>query len=207
MIDSHCHLAGAEFAADLDAVVARAREAGLVRCLVILARRRRRGVRPGGARDGGLAGRAVRDRRPSAPGAQVCRQPGGRRRADRQSAATLLPAACAIGEIGLDYHYDFSPRDVQQAVFRAQLRLARDRAACRSSFTRAKPKTTRCASSTRNRSGRLRGVFHCFSGDAAAARRARWRPASIVSIPGHRDVSEGRRSCATRRATCRATAC
>jgi TatD DNase family protein len=34
------------------------------------------------------------------------------------------PYARAVGEIGLDYHYDFSPREVQQAVFRAQVRLA-----------------------------------------------------------------------------------
>ena len=41
-----------------------------------------------------------------------------------QIAAT--PSARAVGEIGLDYHYDFSPRDVQHEVFRAQVRLARE---------------------------------------------------------------------------------
>lgn len=36
------------------------------------------------------------------------------------------PRVCAIGEVGLDYHYDFSPRDVQRAVFRRQIRLAHE---------------------------------------------------------------------------------
>ena len=39
---------------------------------------------------------------------------------------TRTPQARAVGEIGLDYHYDYSPRDVQRAVFRAQVRLARE---------------------------------------------------------------------------------
>ena len=66
-----------------------------------------------------VAGDAVRDRRASAPGARV----RGRSRAGRgggppQFAAT--PSARAVGEIGLDYHYDYSPRDVQHAVFRSR---------------------------------------------------------------------------------------
>ena len=44
-----------------------------------------------------------------------------------RAALDATPSARAVGEIGLDYHYDFSPRDVQQRVFRAQLRLARER--------------------------------------------------------------------------------
>ena len=43
------------------------------------------------------------------------------------SAAGQPPRGAGCGEIGLDYHYDFSPREVQQAVFRAQLRVARER--------------------------------------------------------------------------------
>src|SRR5690606_18516449 len=125
MVDSHCHLAGTEFAEDLDAVIARAREAGLVRCLVILA-----------ADDDAEFGQVPRISVWPAVRYAVGVHPHQAREfaSDPEAAATLagrrldaLPAACAVGEIGLDYHYDFSPRDVQQAVFRAQLRLARER--------------------------------------------------------------------------------
>ena len=79
-----------------------------------------------------------------------------------------LPEARAVGEIGLDYHYDFSPRDVQQAVFRAQMQLARERDLPVVIHTReAEDDTLRILGE--ERAGRLRGVFHCFTGDPAAA--------------------------------------
>ena len=84
-----------------------------------------------------------------------------------QFAAT--PSARAVGEIGLDYHYDFSPRDVQQEVFRAQVRLARELRG-RSSFTRARPTRTRSRSCARRAAETVRGVLHCFTGTPALAR-------------------------------------
>jgi TatD DNase family protein len=181
MIDSHCHIAGEEFAEDLDAVVARAREAGVEAALVILA-----------AEDEIEIAQAAR-----VLGAwPTCRFAVGVHphhahlfAADPEEAARLvgrrldaLPAARAVGEVGLDYHYDFSPREVQQAVFRAQLRVARDRDLPVVVHTReAEQDTLRIL----GEGGGVdtRGVFHCFSGDVAAAERA-LASGYYVSIPG-----------------------
>ena len=181
MIDSHCHLAGTEFTADLDAVVARAREAGLVRCLVILA-----------ADEDQEFEQADRVSRawPEARYAIGVHPHNAHKFADSPEAAAgltanrieMTPSACAIGEIGLDYHYDVSPRDVQHAVFRAQLQLARSRGLPVVIHTReAEEDTLRLI--TEESQGTLRGVFHCFSGDADAARRA-LGTGFHVSIPG-----------------------
>jgi TatD DNase family protein len=77
--------------------------------------------------------------------------------------------ACAIGEIGLDYHYDFAPPDVQQDVFAAQLDLARDLDLPIVIHTREATDDTFAL--LRNAPG-IRGVFHCFTGDVPMARRA-----------------------------------
>ena len=93
-----------------------------------------------------------------------------------------LPAARAIGEIGLDYHYDFSPRDVQHEVFRVQIRLALERDLPIVIHTReAEDDTLRIIGEEGQ--GRLRGVFHCFTGDQAAADRA-LATGFFLSIPG-----------------------
>ena len=86
----------------------------------------------------------------------------------RRSSAS---GACAIGEIGLDYHYDFSPREVQQDVFRAQIRLARQRDLPIIIHTREATDDT-FAILEEEGGAAIRGVFHCFTGDVAMAQRA-----------------------------------
>ena len=167
-VDSHCHLAGAEFAGDLDAVVDRARAAGLTAALVILAAdeaaeltqakaveqvwpsvRFSIGVHPH------AAGKYAQD--PLAAAADV------------DWAIAAQPLTRAVGEIGLDYHYDFSPRDVQQAVFREQIRLAARLSLPIIIHTReATDDTFRILEEEQA----ARGVFHCFTGDGTMARRA-----------------------------------
>ncbi len=79
------------------------------------------------------------------------------------------PLTRGLGEIGLDYHYDFSPRDVQQAVFREQIRLASARRLPIVIHTReAEDDTFRILAEEQPAAG----VFHCFTGDRAMAQRA-----------------------------------
>jgi TatD DNase family protein len=181
VIDSHCHLAGKEFARDLDEVISRARAAGLVRCLVIL-----------DAEDDAEFGQAERV---SALWPEVKYSVGvhphhAKHFADHpQRAAELtarrfdaLPGAVAIGEIGLDYHYDFAPRAVQHAVFRAQLQFARSRGRPVVIHTREADDDTLRIINEESR-GAMHGVFHCFTGDIAAL-RLRLPTGFHVSIPG-----------------------
>jgi TatD DNase family protein len=181
MIDSHCHLAGKEFVPDLDEVIARAREAGLVRCLVILAADEDEEFDQADKVSRGWA---------DVKYAIGVHPHNAHKFADSPAAAAgltanrldMMPSACAVGEIGLDYHYDFSPKDVQHAVFRAQLQLARARGLPVVIHTReAEDDTLRII--REESQGTLRGVFHCFSGDRDAARRA-LDVGFHVSIPG-----------------------
>ncbi len=168
-VDSHCHLAGEEFGADLEAVVQRARDAGVAHALVILAANDDQELEQ--AQRVSAVWDAVRFSigvHPHAAGIF----------ADTPAAAANLvehrldlePRARAVGEIGLDYHYDFAPRDVQQEVFREQIRLARRRLLPIVIHTReADDDTFRILA--QESAGEVGGVFHCFTGDRATARR------------------------------------
>lgn len=173
MIDSHCHLADEQFAADLDAVVERARTAGVDGALCILdalnddeARRADgvAGVWPDTAFAIGIhphqAG-AVED----AAGGLDGLAPFVRRLLDARA------GSCAVGEIGLDYHYDFAPRETQVEVFRRQIALARELGRPIVIHTREADEDTVDALRSEG-GGDVQGVFHCFTGDAAFARRA-----------------------------------
>ncbi|HET7694780.1 MAG TPA: TatD family hydrolase [Vicinamibacterales bacterium] len=193
MIDSHCHLADDAFEADLDAAIARAREAGLTAALCILA-----------AGDEAEAARArvVAEKweavqfatgvHPHSAGSFAGRAEDAAVAAETQVSAFQ---GVAVGEIGLDYHYDFAPRDVQRDVFAAQLALAR---------RLGKPVIVHTREATDDtfailaESGGVRGVFHCFTGDTAMARRALDAGfyvsfAGIVSFPKAEGLREAAR--------------
>jgi TatD DNase family protein len=170
MVDSHCHIAGPEFADDLDAVTARARAAGLVHAMVILA-----------ADDADELRRAeyVRYHWPEVRFAiGVHPHQAAKYASDPEEAARAVTAAMAeqpltraLGEIGLDYHYDFAPRVVQQAVFRSQIGLARERALPIVIHTREADDDMFAMLDETGAAARG-GVFHCFTGTRAIARRA-----------------------------------
>lgn len=81
-------------------------------------------------------------------------------------ALAAQPKVIAVGEIGLDYHYDFSPRDVQQRVFADQLALAKrlDMPV----VLHVREATADAMAVLRDYKG-IRGVMHCFSGSAETA--------------------------------------
>ena len=110
-----------------------------------------------------------------------------------ESIVPLLDAdrVVAVGECGLDYHYDHSPREVQRDAFAAQVALAhRARAAARHPHPRGVGRHVRGAGGRRRA---RRTIFHCFTGGADEARRALDLGAylsfsGIVTFPSADDV-------------------
>jgi TatD DNase family protein len=170
MIDSHCHLADKTFAGDLAEVVGRARDAGLERVLVIL---------EGGNRDEAAQAARLAELWPETRfSIGVHPHQAHEFASDPDRAAHTVrdqirdtPGARAVGEIGLDYHYDFSPRDVQHAVFRAQLKVALELDRPIVIHTREAEDDTVTVLREEG-GGRLRGVFHCFTGTETLAQSA-----------------------------------
>jgi len=170
MIDSHGHLADEAFAEDIDAVIQRAREAGVqgVLCVVDVSDPAE-AVRAEAVAQRWDAVRTTAGIHPHRSGPFAGRASAGVDLVEARIASD--PRVRAIGEVGLDYHYDFAPRDVQRSVFAAQVALARDRGYPLVIHTREADDDT-IAILEQQGAGRVRGVFHCFSGDSGLARRA-----------------------------------
>jgi TatD DNase family protein len=169
LIDSHCHIAGQEFAGDLEDVVARARAAGLQGALTILAADDDVELRQAAAVHAAWPDvRFSIGVHPHAAGKFASDPDAAAQAVDAAIAAQ--PAARAVGEIGLDYHYDFAPRQAQHAVFRAQIALARQRRLPIVIHTReAEDDTFQILAD--ERASDVPVVFHCFTGTTAVARR------------------------------------
>ncbi|MGH9438208.1 MAG: TatD family hydrolase [Terriglobia bacterium] len=159
LIDSHCHLDGPEYDSDRDAVIARAREAGVRRLLVI---------------GTGASYQEIGATLPIAERIEgACCACG----IHPHDASKFLesdfgelrefahhPKFVAVGEIGLDYHYDHSPREAQQNILIRQLELARELNLpvlihCRDAWD-----DLRRIFQEHWRGSGLGGVLHCFTG-------------------------------------------
>jgi TatD DNase family protein len=151
LADSHCHLDDPQFDADREAVIQRARAAGVEQILAI-----------GSAPPDLEAAIRLADAWPHIF-ATVGVHPHEASKAseetfERMKELLAHPKVVAIGEIGLDYHYDFSPREVQREVFSRQLAMARKPVVIHT--REAWDDTLRLL---REHLG-VTGVFHCFSG-------------------------------------------
>ena len=164
MIDSHCHLDDRQFDADREQVLERARQAGVVLALAI------------GSGDGPPDLEAAIRLADATPWlyATVGIHPHDASKASTEALASVErlcahPKVLAVGEIGLDFHYDNSPRDAQREAFVAQLEIA-GRA--------AKPVVIHTREAWEETIGILRshwrggGIMHCFSGDYEQAVQA-----------------------------------
>src|SRR5262245_14327227 len=119
LIDSHCHLDFPDFSGELDAIVGRAQAAGIGRIVTISTRVEKHGDIL-----------AIAERFPDVF-CSVGTHPHNAHEELHVTAADLVararhPKVVAIGEAGLDYHYDYSPRDAQERGFRNHIAAARE---------------------------------------------------------------------------------
>jgi TatD DNase family protein len=168
-IDSHAHIDGPEFDADRDDVIERARNAGVSIILNVGTGDPHAGVFER-ARDLGRQHESIY----TAIGTHPHDASKYDRAAEDLTKALLKSGErmVAWGEIGLDFHYDNSPRDVQCDVFRKQLRAARELDLPVIIHTREAESETIAALKEEFLPGRRRGVFHCFTGTADLAEQA-----------------------------------
>jgi TatD DNase family protein len=161
-IDSHAHLADAAFAGDRDAVISRARDAGAGAIVCI-----------GESIDAaGIAAECAAEN-PGFVFATAGVHPHDAASFDAQRDIPKLRGllgggAVAVGECGLDYHYDNSPRAAQRATFSAQIALAHEMKRPIVVHTRDAEDDTRAAIGEARTAGVI-GVLHCYTGTQSLA--------------------------------------
>lgn len=161
-IDSHAHLGDAAFAEDLDAVLARVRDAGGQGIVCI-----------GESLASAARAKALAEKNPGfvwwTAGVHPHDAADFDPRADGDALREALNAgAVAVGECGLDYHYDHSPRDQQRRAFAQQLALAAEFKRPVVVHTRQAEDDTIAMIREAGTAG-IRGVLHCFTGSPALA--------------------------------------
>ncbi|MBK8726337.1 MAG: TatD family hydrolase [Holophagaceae bacterium] len=162
LVDAHCHLTGSHLAeSEIGATLDRAREAGVSGFIAV-------------GTDLVDSARVLELAR-AVPGIQASLgvHPHEARTWDPGTAAALEALAADpnvrfVGETGLDWHYDLSPRDQQEEVFRAQIRLARRLGKPLMIHTRSAPEDT-LRILREEGADKVRGIIHCFSEDKAFA--------------------------------------
>lgn len=165
LADSHCHIDMPAFDADRAEVLARAREAGVARMLIVgcadAEGGHRRALRVAGEiGEPASAGVHPHDAKVMTPAIE-----------DELRGLAREGRIVAVGEIGLDFYYDHSPRDVQREVFRRQVRLARDVGLPIIIHTRDADLET-AALLEEEGAAEVGGVIHCFTGGHELADRA-----------------------------------
>jgi TatD DNase family protein len=164
LVDSHAHLDFDDYRAELKEVVERARAAGVVRIVLV-------GLWRAPGRFGNALDLATED--PSLFSATIGIHPHECAAVPEQDWASVAalagdPRIVAVGETGLDFHYDHSPRPVQEASFRRSIGIAK--AAGKPVVVHVREADDACVRILREEGiPPAGGVIHCFTGDAARA--------------------------------------
>ncbi len=164
LVDSHCHLDFPDFEGEVEALVERAGEAG-VGCMVTICTRPRQAeavIAMAERHDSVFCAIGLHPHHVEAEGIP---EEGG------LAAFAEHPKVVALGETGLDYHYDRSPRDLQQESFRRHIRAARRGEVPFIVHSRNADIDT-AAILEEEAAGRVPGVMHCFSSGQALADKA-----------------------------------
>ncbi|HYH69793.1 MAG TPA: TatD family hydrolase [Methyloceanibacter sp.] len=164
LIDSHCHLDFPELAADRDGLLARAQAAGVGLMVTISTRVKRFDEI-----------RAIIDANENVYGSVGTHPHNAAEETDVTTAELVRlaahPKVVAIGEAGLDYHYDHSPRDVQAQSFRAHIAAARETGLPLVIHAREADEDIAAILEEESARGAFPFVLHCFTSGAELARR------------------------------------